>query len=155
MLLRRQTPWLSTFDRTSPFEELERLSRQMDLITEGLTRGMRGTSIAGVFPLTNVTEDKDNYYVRAELPGVKADELDINVTGDSLSISGERKFSLEDENARYHRRERESGRFNRIINLPGQLDPDKVDAHCKNGILTVTLPKAEAAKPKQIAVKTA
>jgi HSP20 family protein len=110
---------------------------------------------AGVFPLTNVTEDDDNYYVRAELPGMAADEIDISVTGDSLSISGERHIPAEKEEAKYHRREREAGKFSRIISLPAQIDTDKVEANCTDGVLTISLPKAQAAKPKQITVKTA
>ncbi len=148
MLWRRITDW-PTWGWTNPFEELERIRRQMDWLSGGLSRG----PAAGVFPLMNVTEDKDNYYVRAELPGLKADELDISVTGDTLSIEGERKLPVEDEKAQYHRREREAGRFSRIVNLPDQINADKVEARCADGILTVTLPKAEAAKPKQIAVK--
>jgi HSP20 family protein len=101
----------------------------------------------------NVTHDQDNYYVRAELPGLKADDLDISVTGETLSISGERKLPVEDEKAQYHRREREAGSFSRIVSLPGQIDAKKVEARCTNGVLTVTLPKAEAAKPKQITIK--
>ena len=153
MLWRKTTDW-PTWGWTSPFEELERMRRQMDLLTEGLTRGLGVERAAGVFPLMNVTEDRDNYYVRAELPGLKAKELDISVTGDTLSISGERKLPAEDEKARYHRREREAGRFSRIVSLPGQIDAGKVEALCTDGVLIVTLPKAEAAKPKQIAVKT-
>jgi HSP20 family protein len=107
---------------------------------------------AGVFPLINLTEDKDNYYVRAELPGVNGDELDIQVTANNLAISGERKIAEEGETARYHRREREAGSFSRMIGLPGDINPDRVDAKLANGILTVTVSKAEAAKPKQITV---
>ena len=110
-------------------------------------------SFAGVFPLMNVTEDKDNYYVRAELPGLKVDDLDISVTGDTLSISGERKLPVEDVKAQYHRREREAGGFSRIVSLPAQMDTGKVEARCTDGVLTVVLPKAEAVRPKQIAVK--
>jgi HSP20 family protein len=102
----------------------------------------------------NVTEDKDTYYVRAELPGLNAEDLDISVTGDSLSISGERRLVGEDEKAQYHRREREAGRFSRIVALPGEIDTGKVEARCSDGILTVSMPKAEEAKPRQIAVKT-
>jgi len=102
----------------------------------------------------NITEDKNNYYVRAELPGIKADELEISVTGDTLSVSGERKLPVEDEKAQYHRREREAGRFSRIVTLPGQLNTGKIEARRTEGVLTVTLPKAEAVKPRQIAVKT-
>jgi HSP20 family protein len=106
---------------------------------------------AGVFPLINLTEDKDNYYVRAELPGVKGEELDIQVTGNNLAISGERKIAAQ-EDARYHRREREAGKFSRIIALPGEVDTDKVEASLENGILSIVVSKAEIAKPKQISV---
>ena len=129
------------------------MRREMDWLTEGLTGGRLREPAAGVFPLTNVTEDNDNFYVRAELPGLKADELNISVTGDTISISGERKLPVEDEKALYHRREREAGRFSRIVSLPTQVDTGKVEAHSADGILTVVLPKAEAARPKQIAVK--
>jgi HSP20 family protein len=107
---------------------------------------------AGVFPLINMTEDKDHYYVRAELPGVKGDELDIQVTGRNLSISGERKIAEEEEGARYHRREREAGTFSRMIGLPGEVDTNKVEAKLENGILNIVVSKAEVAKPKQISV---
>lgn len=153
MLLRRVSGW-PRWDWTSPFDELDRMRRQMEMLSEGLARGVWREPSAGVFPLMNVTEDKDKYYVRAELPGIKANELDISVTGDTLSISGERKIPAENEKAQYHRREREAGSFSRIVNLPTQVDTGKVEAHCTDGVLTVVLPKAEAAKPKQITVKT-
>jgi HSP20 family protein len=108
---------------------------------------------AGVLPLINLTEGKDNYYVRAELPGVKGDELDIQVTANNLAISGERKIAAEEEGARYHRKEREAGAFSRMIGLPGEVDTDKVEAKLENGILTIVISKAEIAKPKQITVK--
>jgi HSP20 family protein len=109
---------------------------------------------AGVFPLTNITEGKDHYYVRAELAGIKAQDLEITITGDNLAIAGERKIPAEKESAKYHRREREAGKFSRIITLPGQINTDKVEASCVDGILTVILPKAESARPRQISVKT-
>ena len=152
MLLRRLADWPAS-RWASPFEELERMKRQMDWLTGSLSRGISHETTAGVFPLMNVTEDKDNFYVRAELPDLKPDELEISVTGDTLSLSGERKIPAEKENAQYHRREREAGKFNRIVSLPSQVATDKVAALCKDGILTITLPKAEAAKPKKIAIK--
>ena len=152
MLLRRISDW-PTGEWTRPLEELERMRRQMDWLSSGLSRNQFREPTAGVFPLMNVTEDKDNYYVRAELPGFKADDLDISVTGETLSISGERKLPGEDEKAQYHRRERESGKFSRIISLPTQMDTKKVEARCADGILTVTMPKSEAEKPKQISIK--
>ena len=137
----------------TPFDELERIRRRMDRLYEDAA-GLRRGAQAGVFPLTNLSEDKDNYYIRAELPGIKADELDIQVTANNLAISGERKIAVEDEGARYHRREREAGTFSRMIGLPGEVNTDKVEARLENGILTVVVPKAEIAKPKQIAVKS-
>ena len=152
MLLRRLTD-RSASRWASPFGDLERMQRQMDWLTGSLSRGLFRETTAGVFPLMNVTEDQDSFYVRAELPGLKPDELDISVTGDTLSLSGERKIPTEDENAQYHRREREAGKFNRIVSLPSQVDTGKVEASCEDGILTITLPKAEAVKPKKIAIK--
>jgi HSP20 family protein len=108
---------------------------------------------AGVFPLVNLTEDGDHYYVYAEIPGIKAADLDIRAEHATLSISGERKFQEEGDNVRYHRREREAGTFSRVIGLPGEIDSEKVEASLRNGILRVVIPKAEAAKPKQIVVK--
>ena len=109
---------------------------------------------AGVFPLINLTEDKDHYYVRAELPGLKGDELDIQVTGKNLAISGERKIAAAEEGARYHRREREAGSFSRMIGLPGEVDTENVEASLANGILTIAISKAEIAKPKQISISS-
>lgn len=150
MILRRFRDW-PTWDWDDPFDELDRMRRQIDRLMEGVPRF--GEPIAGVFPLTNITEDKDNYYLRAELPGISAEDLEISVTGSTLSLEGERKIP-EAENARYHRRERESGKFSRVLTLPSQIDSEKVEAHSTDGILTVKLPKSEAAKPRQITVKT-
>jgi len=147
MLLRKLSDWPTS--SWNPANELERIQRELGHLTRGFTR----EPMAGVFPLMNLTEDKDNYYVRAELPGIKGGDLEIQATGDSLTISGERKIS-EDANATYHRRERESGKFSRILTLPGEIDTDKVEATCVDGILTIRLPKAEASKPRQITVKS-
>ncbi len=152
MIIRRLSGWPGS-DWRSSFDEVERMRRQMDRLSEVLTGRLSGEPEAGVFPLTNLTEDSDNYYVRAELPGVKADDLNISVTGNSLSITGERKIPPEDENAKYHRSEREAGKFSRMMNLPGQIDTARVEAGTADGILTVVLPKSESAKPKQITIK--
>jgi HSP20 family protein len=136
-----------------PFAELERMSRQMDRWSQGLLgRPELGWRAARVFPAINLTEDADNYYVRAELPGIKADALDIQTVGRNLTLSGERTIASEGEHVRYHRREREAGKFSRIIGLPGDINTDKVDAKLVNGLLTVTIAKADAAKPKQITI---
>jgi len=153
MIIRKIGGW-PPLEWRSPFGELERMRREMDRRSEALTGPLFREPLAGVFPLMNVTEDPDNYYVRAELPGIKADELNISFTGNSLSVAGERTIPAENEKARYHRREREAGKFSRVISLPSQVDISKVEARSVDGVLTVVLPKAEEAKTKQIAVKT-
>ncbi|MBW2429944.1 MAG: Hsp20/alpha crystallin family protein [Deltaproteobacteria bacterium] len=141
------------YNLRSTFEDLERMRNDVARLFDQATgRSLRATT-AGVFPLVNLTEDKDNYFVRAELPGLKAEELNIAVTGNNLSISGERKIPSEGDNVRYHRREREAGSFNRIVALPRDVEVDNVEAGLVDGVLTVIIPKAEEAKPKQIMVK--
>ena len=135
------------------FSELERMRQDMSRLMEGFGSSFLMPQTAGVFPLVNLTEDKDGYYVRAELPGLKADQLEISATGNTLSISGERKIVDQGENVHYHRRERDAGSFSRVISLPGEVDVDKIEAELKDGILTIHVPKVEAAKPKQITVK--
>ena len=144
---------LPTWRLRSPLDELYRMRQQLDQMFED-TKAPYQRASAGVFPLINLTEDKENYYVRAELPGVKADQLDIQVTANNIAISGERKIAAVEEGTRYHRREREAGTFSRMIALPGEVNTEKVEANLENGILTVMVPKAEAAKPKQISVKS-
>ena len=107
----------------------------------------------GVYPLLNLTETKDDYRIRAELPGVSAEDLDIQATGRNITISGSRKLD-KDEKARYHRREREAGNFSRALAMPGDIDRDKIEASLTDGILTVTVPKSEKQKPKQISIKS-
>lgn len=151
MIFRRVNS-LPTWHWRNQWDEMDRLRRELNALTESsVGRGFSEPS-AGVFPLMNVTEDTNNFYIRAELPGIKANELNISVTGDSFSISGERKIPEEQENSKYHRRERESGRFSRILSLPSQVDTNKVEASTVDGILKVILSKSEAAKPKQITV---
>lgn len=150
MIVRRflGTPRMSV---NSPFEELDRMRRDLGRLLGDHTSPAAEIP-SGVFPLTNITEDSDAFYVRAELPGIKADDIDISITGNSLSLSGERTIAAEDQNVKYHRRERESGTFRRMIKLPSHVDTSKVSAQNSNGVLTVTLPKAEEAKPRQIPI---
>ena len=138
-----------TYRIRSPWEELHRMRHQLDQMFDDTPRQQAS---AGVFPLINLSEVKDKYYVRAELPGVNGDELDIQVTGKNLAISGERKIAAEEESAKYHRKEREAGTFSRMIGLPGEINSDKVEAKMENGILSIVVSKAEIAKPKQINV---
>lgn len=137
----------------NPLEGFELMRREMNRLAEDFKNRAAHFPSAGVFPLTNVSEDTDNYYVRAELPGITVENMEISATENSISIAGERIISQEKDNVRYHRRERESGNFSRMIGLPGSIDPDKVEATFADGILSIVLPKSEAMKPKQIEVK--
>jgi HSP20 family protein len=109
---------------------------------------------AGVFPPLNITQDDDNFYLRAEIPGIKPAELSISALRNRVSISGKREIPREHERVSYHRKERPEGAFNRAVTLPTEVDAERVDARYADGILTLKLPKAEQAKPRQISVKT-
>lgn len=130
----------------------DRLHGEMDRLLEGwgvdLSRGM-----APAFPPVNVWEDADAFYVAAEVPGLTREQLQISVTHrNQLTIQGERLVE-EPEKGRWHRRERGFGRFQRMLKLPLPVDADRVEAKLENGLLQLTLPKTEEAKPRKIAVK--
>ena len=103
-------------------------------------------------PALDVHEDKDGYSIRVELPGMKREDIEVSLHNGALVISGERKSETIKEDTEVHRQERFFGKFSRALTLPTAVAGDKVKADYKNGILTVTLPKAEEAKPKQINV---
>jgi len=150
-LIRWQRPALATWPG---FGRLTDLRDEIDRLFEApLTEWARTTQLlSGWTPALDVYEDKDNLYVRAELPGMKKDEINLSLHDGSLSISGERKHEAKFENAETYRSERFFGRFQRTVTLPAPVAVDKVKAQYKDGILTVTLPKTEEAKPKHIDV---
>lgn len=104
-------------------------------------------------PPLDLHEDKDNFIVKIELPGMKKEDIDVSLHNGSLSISGERKSEEKFEDAEVYRSERFFGRFQRTVTLPAAVAADKINAQYKDGVLTVTLAKAEEAKPKQINVQ--
>jgi HSP20 family protein len=106
---------------------------------------------ARVFPALNIWESGDNFLAEAELPGLKSEDLEISVVGSELTLKGRRPESA-DESTSYHRRERGTGEFSRVVRLPMEVDADKVQAQLQDGVLRLTLPKAEAAKPRKIQV---
>jgi len=139
------------------WSSLGRLRQEMDHLFENISDGLSpwvGLASAGVFPATNVWEDERNVYVEAELPGLKMEDLEILACGNELTIRGERKNGCKGE-ATYHRRERGVGSFSRVLRLPVPVDAEKIEAALKAGVLTITLPKAEAARPRRIEVKSA
>lgn len=103
-------------------------------------------------PALEVQENKDNFQVRVELPGLKREDIEVSLNDGAVVISGERKEEAVSEGTEIHRQERRYGKFTRTLALPTAVAGDKVVAQYKDGILTVTLPKAEEAKPKTIAV---
>jgi HSP20 family protein len=105
------------------------------------------------YPLINISEDHNNIYVDALAPGLEPEALNVSVSGDQLIISGEKKALPKDIKSEYiHRSERSTGQFARIISLSVGVESDKVQANYTNGVLKITLPKMETAKPKQIQV---
>lgn len=103
-------------------------------------------------PALNVWEDDANLYAELEVPGMNMDDLELTVMGNELSVRGQRK-PFEQEGVTYHRRERETGNFSRVVRLPVEIDADRVEASLRHGVLTITLPKAETARPRKIEVK--
>lgn len=139
-------------NRLEPWTEMNRLSRELDqLFGRGGNFAARRTG-AGSYPPLNVWEDDDNLYAEAELPGLNLDDLEIYVTGSQLTIKGERR-PPEQEGGTWHRQERLYGKFTRVVELPGEVDNDKVRAEFRHGVLSMTLPKSEAVKPRRIEVK--
>lgn len=143
-------PWP---DVSTALEDFERARRQMDRLVSAFTGQGAAPAVSGVFPALVVKEDGDKIIVEAELPGINPQDLDINVHGNTLTLSGERKPD-KIEGASYHRRERKWGSFRKAITLPDEVNSDAVQAECKNGVLTIILPKAEQVKPKKIAIKS-
>lgn len=147
--------------RWRPWDELREMERHMDEMTRHpLMMGRRPlvwwrvpTEELGWTPSVEVYEKGDNFVVRAELPGMKKEELDISVLGDTLTIKGERKTESEVKEEDYYRCELCYGKFSRSVALPTAVEAGKVEANYENGILQITLPKAKEAKPKKIEVK--
>jgi HSP20 family protein len=107
----------------------------------------------GWTPAVDIYEDNDKYVVKAELPGLRKEDIQVSLEGNTLTISGERKHEEEKKEGESYRAERFFGRFQRSVTLPTAVQAGKIDASYKDGILTVTLPKSEEAKPKQIQVR--
>jgi HSP20 family protein len=128
----------------------------MDLLVQDFFgRGSRPVApTAAGFPPLNVWEDGDTLFAEAELPGVKSEDLEISVMAGDLTIQG-RRGNTTGEGVAFHRQERGTGRFNRVVRLPFEVDAERVEASLRDGVLLVKLPKAESAKPKKITIRAA
>lgn len=131
---------------------LRQMQQDMDSLVTNTGRGRDQSYGAAVYPPMNVYNDGETFIVRAEVPGIDPDNLDVEVVGDTLTVRGERKGPDLPEGASYHRRERDFGRFRRSLTLPEKVDSQKVVATCKYGILEVRLPHAEETKARKINV---
>lgn len=136
----------------NPWAEFERIRQGLDELSRTYIERGRGQGMANVYPALNMYEETDRLVITAELPGVKAADLDLSLEGDTLTLQGKRERRQSESGISYHRREIESGNFSRAISLPVKVDPEKVAARLVNGILTITLFKASAATPRQIKV---
>jgi len=137
------------------FGGLSTLRNEIDRLFEAPLTELARTShlLSGAAPALDIHEGKDNVVVTVELPGMKKEDIDVSLHDGCLSISGERKGEEKLENTEVYRSERFFGRFQRTVTLPAAVAAAQIKAQYKDGILTVTLPKAEEAKPKQIDVQ--
>ena len=142
------TPW-------RPFGELSSLRREMDRLWENffVERPLGKIWEREWAPSLDMSETKDNFVVKAEVPGIDAKHIDISLTGDVLTIRGEKRQEKEEKEEDYHLVERTYGSFSRSVRLPAEVESNKIKASYKNGILAITLPNSEKAKAKEVKIK--
>ncbi len=146
-----QVRWYDGFMPT--YNDFFRLRDELDQIFDiGLPLSNIRSVPRGTFPAINMQEAQDAVSIQAHLPGIDPNEIKLSIENNTLSIAGTRETAAADVKTNYHRRERYSGPFSRIISLPEGLDAEKVEAHYRDGILNISIAKAEEKKPKQISV---
>ncbi|MBZ5521276.1 MAG: Hsp20/alpha crystallin family protein [Acidobacteriia bacterium] len=144
--------------RRDPFFELTSLRDRMNQLFNQSFGGFEGFGLeqplteTNFLPPVDISEDEHNIMLQAEIPGMKAEELNITLENNVLTITGDRKFKEEEKKENYHRIERRYGKFTRSFTLPASVDGEKVNAVFENGVLNITLPKKEEFKPKQITI---
>ncbi len=141
----------------APLQQLDALRDEIQRLIDVPLAALRGTDgqplLSGWCPAVDIYEDHQNLHLRAELPGMKKEDIQISLHQDLLSLSGERRFQPGDPAATTYRSERVFGRFHRTVALPMPVQADKIKANYRDGILSITLPKADEARPRQIQVK--
>ena len=141
--------------RWEPFRDLVTAQREFDRLFRDAFSSQHGETEASTrtwAPPVDIYENGDNLVLKAELPGVNPDDVEVRVEDNTLYLKGERKFEKEVKEQNYHRVERSYGTFARSFSLPNSIEPDKVTAEYKDGVLTLTMPKKEEAKPKTIKI---
>ena len=144
--------------RFDPFRDLMNLQERMNRMFDESFRGSRTTgddwALGGSWaPAVDISEHEGNIVLKAELPGIESKDVDIRLENNVLTLRGERKYDNEVKQENYHRVERAYGSFSRSFTLPSVVDQEKIKAEYKDGVLELTLPKREEAKPKQISIK--
>ena len=151
MTLMRWTPHTELWD---PFHNLADIREEMNrLFDDSFRRLGRGDWEGAFAPAVDVIEEKDKYLVRADLPGLSRDDVSVTLQDHFLTIKGEKKHETETKETNFYRHERQTGTFARVIELPSVVAAAKIDASFKDGVLQITLPKREEAKPRQIDIK--
>ncbi|MCX5886891.1 MAG: Hsp20/alpha crystallin family protein [Proteobacteria bacterium] len=138
-----------------PFDEFTTFRREMDRLWDRFFSERPALDMLekGWEPTMDITETKSDLIVKAELPGIDPKEIDISLTGDTLTIKGEKQQEKEEKEENYYRIERSYGIFSRTIKLPMSVQNDRIKASYQHGVLKITLPKSEEAKQKQIKIK--
>jgi HSP20 family protein len=139
--------------RWDPFQEMLNLRRTVDRLFDNVSpdREWAQPSMWGL--AVDMVENKDDFVVKASIPGINPDDLDISYSDDTLTIKGEIKEDKDVKQDQYHLRERRYGTFMRSVTLPTRIKGDAIEASYQNGVVTLRLPKAEEVKPKRIAIK--
>jgi len=134
-----------------PFAEIETIRQQLDKVFDQRA-ATRDNSEATWMPALELVDAGDNFVLKAQLPGIDPKDIDVQVTREAISISGERRYENTDEKSGYVRSEFRYGKFHRVLNLPAPIQNDSVQAECKDGILTLTLPKVTEARNKVVKI---
>tara|TARA_R110002095_G_scaffold91424_2_gene79798 strand:- start:4030 stop:4518 length:489 start_codon:yes stop_codon:yes gene_type:complete len=145
----RSLPRLSSYFGRTPLWEFQ---SEMDNLMNRFSGN--GGMVAGFDAMLDMSETDDEVKVRMDVPGIQPEEIEVEVSGNTLVITGERKEEKEEKGTTYHRVERTCGSFSRSVILPCEVQSDHIEAQCENGVLTVTLPKSDFNKPQKITVKS-
>ncbi|GJL62821.1 MAG: molecular chaperone [Nitrospirales bacterium] len=149
---------MNTLTRWDPYQELDDLQNRLSYLfgrapIKKNSDNQEALSVPQWAPLVDISEDENEYLIKAELPEVKNDKVKVSLQNDVLSITGERNYEKEEKNKKVHRIERAYRSFSRTFTVPEDTDSEQVSAEFKEGILKVHLPKTQKAKPKSIDVK--
>jgi HSP20 family protein len=151
-MARELTVW-KPFRELAPFRDFERMRKEMDRLWDSFFERGPKAEPGEWYPSLDLAETKNDVVIKAEVPGMDPKDIDISLSNGVLTIKGEKKQEREEKEGDYHFSERSFGAFTRAVQLPTEVQSDKIEASYKNGVLKITLPKSEEAKKKQIKIK--